>query len=465
MRQPILVLLLAGAADRACPVLGGRTPLMYSRTPNLDALARAGQSGLLEPLGPGAAPDPALALFTLLGYDPRAQFPGRAYLAARGEGLEPEPGEVVLRARFGLVREREMRLIVEDRRPSLSEAAARAMAEAVREVEEEGVRARYAYTGSGKGFLLLKGPPESPFAPPLRDSDPGGTGAELRRPAPAPGAPDRGASLRAAHALADWLAYSGETLNGLDLPAVRKARGKGLRWALLVRWAGAHRDIPPFRGWNGLHGALVGASNLLAGTAKCLGMTWIEPPGSRDPAGSGDPVGSGDPAGSDDPAGSGEELRRRIAAGIETIGTTRHKFVLVHAGGVEAANRKGGPRAKAEALEAVDEGIGDALLGLARGGRALVCVTPDRSSPSNAGGEAGPEAVPFTVAGAGVLVDEVREYNELACGGGLLGRFPGSEVMPRLLGLAGRGRPPGLLPPLPGEGHAPPPTEAMWDMD
>ncbi|MDP6484067.1 MAG: hypothetical protein QGH70_09515 [Nitrospinota bacterium] len=447
MRQPILVLLLAGAADRACPVLGGRTPLMYSRTPNLDDLARAGQSGLLEPLGPGVAPDPALALFTLLGYHPRGQYPGRAYLAARGEGLEPEPGEVVLRARFGLVRERGMRLIAEERRPSLPEADARAMAKAVREVEAEGVRVRYAYTGSGGGFLLLKGLPESPFAPQVRDSDPGETGAELRRPAPAPGAPDREASLRAAHAIADWLAYSHEILNGLDLPAVRVAREKGLRWALFARWAGAHRDIPPFRGWNGLHGALVGSSNLLAGTAKCLGMTCVEPLGSRDSA------------------GSGEEIRRQIAAGIEAIGTTRHKFVLVYAGAVEAANREGDPRAKAEALEAVDEGIGDALLGLARGGRALVCVTPDRSSSSNAGGEVGPEAVPFTAAGAGVLVDEVREYNELACGGGLLGRFPGFEVMPRLLGFAGRGRPSGLLPPLLGEGHAPPPTEPLWDMD
>ena len=52
-RLPILLVILDGLGDRACAELGDRTPCEAARTPQLDALAARGVSGVHVPFGPG----------------------------------------------------------------------------------------------------------------------------------------------------------------------------------------------------------------------------------------------------------------------------------------------------------------------------------------------------------------------------------------------------------------------------
>ena len=71
----------------------------------------------------------------------------------------------------------------------------------------------------------------------------------------------------------------------------------------------------------------------------------------------------------------------------------------------------------------------------------FVCVTGDHSTPVLHGDHSF-EAVPFTICAIGALpdheggdpkdgclVDQVQNFNEIEASGGILGRFPGSEVM------------------------------------
>ena len=127
---------------------------------------------------------------------------------------------------------------------------------------------------------------------------------------------------------------------------------------------------------------------------------------------------------------------------------------------------------KVEAIEAIDRGVGSRLLRMAGAGEAVVCITSDHAAPSEAGsppgGEAamihGAEPVPFAAGGRSVVADIVRNYDEVSCAGGMLGRFPGREALPRLLGFADRGRRAGLLPHRAGEPLEPPPSEPLWDV-
>ena len=84
---PIVVFLLDGLADRAHEVLGGRTGNEAAATPNLDALAARGSTGLLYAVGPGRAPSSEVAHWSMLGYRPD-EFPGRAVFEALGRGQE-----------------------------------------------------------------------------------------------------------------------------------------------------------------------------------------------------------------------------------------------------------------------------------------------------------------------------------------------------------------------------------------
>ena len=90
---PIVVFLLDGLADRAHEELGGRTGNEAADTPNLDALAASGSTGLLYAVGPARAPSSEVAHWSLLGYRPD-EFPGRAVFEALGRGQDVDDEHV-----------------------------------------------------------------------------------------------------------------------------------------------------------------------------------------------------------------------------------------------------------------------------------------------------------------------------------------------------------------------------------
>jgi 2,3-bisphosphoglycerate-independent phosphoglycerate mutase len=91
--HPIVVLLLDGLGDRAHPSLGGRTANEAAQTPNLDALAAQGSTGVLYAIGPGRAPSSEVAHWSMLGYR-QEEFPNRAVLEALGAEQEVSPEDV-----------------------------------------------------------------------------------------------------------------------------------------------------------------------------------------------------------------------------------------------------------------------------------------------------------------------------------------------------------------------------------
>ena len=72
----LLYVCLDGLADDPIPELDGRTPLEAAETPFLDALARRGSTGTVTTVGEGIAPESDIAVFAILGYDPREEHPG-----------------------------------------------------------------------------------------------------------------------------------------------------------------------------------------------------------------------------------------------------------------------------------------------------------------------------------------------------------------------------------------------------
>src|SRR4051812_13600873 len=66
----VVIVALCGGGDRPIAALGDRTPFEAAATPHLDALARAGRSGLLEIIAPDVPPESDSGAMALLGYDP-----------------------------------------------------------------------------------------------------------------------------------------------------------------------------------------------------------------------------------------------------------------------------------------------------------------------------------------------------------------------------------------------------------
>ncbi len=67
-----------GAADRPNKDLGGKTPLEVAHIPNMDKLAKEGILGRSSTVPEGMAPGSDVANLSILGYDPKVYYTGRA---------------------------------------------------------------------------------------------------------------------------------------------------------------------------------------------------------------------------------------------------------------------------------------------------------------------------------------------------------------------------------------------------
>jgi 2,3-bisphosphoglycerate-independent phosphoglycerate mutase len=86
--------------DLKINALGNKTPLEAAQTPNMDALAQRGQTGLMYTVGEGVAPESDAAVISLLGYDPFKYSTGRGVIEAAGAGLTMKDGDLALRCNF-----------------------------------------------------------------------------------------------------------------------------------------------------------------------------------------------------------------------------------------------------------------------------------------------------------------------------------------------------------------------------
>jgi 2,3-bisphosphoglycerate-independent phosphoglycerate mutase len=86
-----------GMAGEALPDLKNQTTLEAANTPAMDYLASIGTFGLTCNVPKGMPPGSDVATMSILGYDPAANYPGRAPLEAMAMGVELDEEDVAFR--------------------------------------------------------------------------------------------------------------------------------------------------------------------------------------------------------------------------------------------------------------------------------------------------------------------------------------------------------------------------------
>ena len=102
-----IVVLGDGMADEPLEELGGKTPLEYAETPQMDALAKAGEIGMVKTVPEGMSPGSDTANLSVLGYDPKIYYSGRSPLEALNIGVDMEDGDVAVRVNLVTLSEEE----------------------------------------------------------------------------------------------------------------------------------------------------------------------------------------------------------------------------------------------------------------------------------------------------------------------------------------------------------------------
>jgi 2,3-bisphosphoglycerate-independent phosphoglycerate mutase len=391
--HPIVVLLLDGLGDRAHASLGGRTANEAADTPNLDALAARGSTGVLYAIGPGRAPSSEVAHWSMLGYLPD-EFPNRAVFEALGAGQDVAPQDVFAFAalRPADVRNGELWLTG---RPAYGEdeELAAALVERCADIEIEGLRFTLTRLRRGEAVLRVTGGADDR----VTDSD-----AFFR---------DRHPVLRpqAAHPDAAQTAQAAERWTRI---VIERLEGERFN-VITLKWWGRWTPVPTFLERHGVAGSFVAGSRFLHGLARAIGLTPVD-------------------ASETDDAAADLRARVRIVSERLDAGDT---FVFSHLKATDAAGHTKDPAVKQRTIELLDAEL-DALSVLES--RVIVCVTGDHATPAYPDVIHSGDPVPLVVAGPGVRADPVESFGELDCSRGILGHVRGADLMPLLLNAADR---------------------------
>lgn len=92
-----VIVLGDGMADEPIEQLGGKTPLEYADTPNLDRISKLSEVGLVHTIPDGMKPGSDTANLSVLGYDPKKYYSGRSPLEALSIGVPMKDTDVALR--------------------------------------------------------------------------------------------------------------------------------------------------------------------------------------------------------------------------------------------------------------------------------------------------------------------------------------------------------------------------------
>lgn len=397
-----VVLLGDGMADEPLEELGGKTPLAHAKTPRMDALARAGQLGLVETIPRGFHPGSDVANLSVFGYDPGVCYSGRSPLEAASMGVELGPEDVAFRLNLVCISPHYGKLYMVDFSAGhISTPEARELILALE--DELGGEEFQFYPGVSYRHLMVwkNGKDRLRFTPPhdltgqsIEDHLPRGDGAEK---------------------LIYLMTSAQLLLNNHPVNIRRKREGQPEANSI---WLWGHGRAPRMETLQqkfGITGAVISAVNLIKGIGIYAGLDVIEVPGA---------TGYID-----------TNYRGKAEAALEALRS--RDFVYLHVEAPDEAAHAGSLPDKLRAIETFDEQVvGTVLDGLPALGDYRVLVLPDHPTPvRKMTHTSGP--VPFALFGSGgefaASEGQITGYDEASAASSGLVVDPGHGLMARLI--------------------------------
>ena len=103
-----IVVLGDGMADEPLEELGGKTPLAYAKTPNMDRFSRVSEIGMVHTIPEGMKPGSDTANLSVMGYDPVKYYSGRSPLEALSIGVPMEETDIAIRCNIVTISEEDV---------------------------------------------------------------------------------------------------------------------------------------------------------------------------------------------------------------------------------------------------------------------------------------------------------------------------------------------------------------------
>jgi 2,3-bisphosphoglycerate-independent phosphoglycerate mutase len=418
MKQ-LLYVCLDGLGDDPVPDLGGLTPLEAARTPVLDGLAKRGSQGLVHTVGEDVAPESDIAVFAILGYDPRQEHPGRGVLEALGSDMAFEDGDLAFRVNFATQEGGE----ILDRRVGrdLPSDDARALAEEVnRALVLPGATFELLATVEHRGALVIRSD-QGPLSAAVTNTDPayskeGTLGVALEtfenRPAIAEPLNDSEEAVRSAELTNRFVEEAARLLDASEVNLRRRSEGRLPANLILTRDGGDHiPQLTPIKERFGPSWGCFVEMPVERGIAQVLGMAPV-----------------------DAPTGMPRQAQYAAWASLAAEALGGYDALYIHIKGPDVPAHDGRAGDKRDVIEDIDGAFFGELLPSIDLGRTILAVTADHSTSCVRKAHTA-DPVPLLVAGPGVPSDSTEVFGERAAGAGRLGTLRGVAILPRLVEL------------------------------
>jgi len=349
-----------GAADEPIAQFDGKTAIEAASTPNMDWIAMTGRQGLVYNVPDGMEPGSDVAMMSLLGYDPKRYYSGRAPIEAAARRIKLGPNDWVFRCNLvtiadGIMADHSAGHISTQEASSLIHDIAAAIGRP--EIEfHAGVSYRHLVVFRDMDFDVQTYPPHDHLGRPVEKILPRGKGADLLR---------------------ELMARSAQVLAEHQINQVRRDLGENPANSIWLWGQGKQTVLERFEKRFGINGAAITAVDLVRGLARLVGFDLIEVQGAT---------------GFFDTNYAGK-AQAAIAA------LQDHDLVLVHVEAPDEASHQGDAQLKKAAIEKIDQMIVGPILDAIKVYPAWrVIVLPDHPTPVRTCGHRG-DPVPFAMAG------------------------------------------------------------------
>jgi 2,3-bisphosphoglycerate-independent phosphoglycerate mutase len=352
-----------GAADEPLEQFGNKTILEAASTPNMDKISSSGRLGLVRTVPDHMEPGSDVAQMSLLGYDPRRYYTGRAPIEAVAMNIEISNTDWVFRCNLITIADGKMA------DHSAGHISTEEGTKLINDLDKQlgtdkihfypGVSYRHLVVFNGLDFKVQTFPPHDYIGTAIEKILPRGKGEEL---------------------LIEMMARSQQLFANSDINKVRKDLGENQVSSIWLWGQGVKAKMESFEKRFGLKGATITAVDLARGLSLLIGFELINVPGA---------TGFVD-----------TNYQGKAAAAIDAL--NKYDIVLVHIEAPDEAGHSGNAEMKKKAVERIDKFIvGPVYEAMQKFQSWRILVVPDHPTPVRTGAHIA-DPVPFAMAGTGV---------------------------------------------------------------
>ena len=367
------IVVMDGAADEPLAQLDGMTPLQKAHIPNTDWISTNGRQGIVRTVPDSLPPGSDVALMSVLGYDPKACYSGRAPLEAAAMGIKTAPSDWMFRCNFVTVADG---IMLDYSAGHIDSVQA---AELITELNRRLAGDELAfYPGVGYRHIMVhhQGPFDCHTTPPHDITD-----QPIAKHLP---------KGKNAKKLCSIMERAVDVLASHDINKVRSDLGENPANHIWLWGQGTQPQIDRFSDRFGVSGAVITAVDLLRGLAKLSGMKTIDVDGA-----------------------TGYFDTNYVGKGQAAVAAlAKHDLILVHVEAPDEASHGALIDEKIKAIEQIDLHIVGPLLKELRTRNAWrMMVLPDHPTPIRLRTHSA-EPVPFAIAGTGIESILQQPYTE-----------------------------------------------------